>query len=85
MEKDTKDAEGNPVSVTDIVQITDSKHHWFPTLIVVTELKGWGVMGYHVLVNNDPDTTNGLAFIRLKSDEFMVVGRAEMYRHDEEE
>lgn len=58
-----------------IVQITDESHHWFPALIVVTEVKAWGVMGYTIIVTND-ESSNGQAYIRLKNDEFEAVGRA---------
>lgn len=61
--------------VHDIVQITDETHHWFAALIVVTELKGWGIMGYAPIPHND-DTGTTQAFIRVKNEAFEVVGRA---------
>jgi hypothetical protein len=61
----------------DIVQITDEAHHWFPALLVVSEIKGdWGLMGYCIVVNNDPATPNGQAFIRIKNEQVELVGRA---------
>jgi len=59
----------------DIVQITDDTHHWFPALIIVTDLKGWGVMGYTLVVTND-ESPNGQAYIRIKNEQYEPVGRA---------
>lgn len=67
----------------DIVQIVDEKHHWFPALLVVTEDKGWGVMGYHVVCTNDRDEPNGQAYIRIKNEQIELVGRAVIVRADE--
>jgi hypothetical protein len=64
----------------DIVQIIDEKHHWFPALLIVTEDKGWGIMGYHVVCNNDPEKPNGLAFIRIKNEQIELVGKAAIIR-----
>ena len=59
----------------DIVQITDEQHPWYPALIIVTELKGWGVMGYALIVTND-ETPNGQAYIRIKNEQYEPVGHA---------
>lgn len=57
-----------------IVQITNEGHHWFAALIVVTEIKSFGVMGYAPMPHNDGSGT-GCAYIRLRAGEFEVVGR----------
>lgn len=59
----------------DIVQITDENHHWFPALIIVSELKSFGIEGY-TLVINYPDKPNGCAYIRLKHEQIELVGSA---------
>ena len=59
----------------DIVQITAEGHHWFPALVIVTELKGWGAMGYCLIIDNS-DQPNGQAYILLKNEEYEPVGRA---------
>ncbi len=56
----------------DIVQITDENHKWFPSLIVVSEVKSWGIQGYTHVPTND-DTPNAPAYIRLKEGEYEQV------------
>lgn len=65
-----------------IVQITNESHAWFPCLVVITEVKGWGVQGYVSM-----PTGNGIgnAFIRLKHDEIEWVGRAVVYMQRNQE
>ena len=63
------------IEANDIVQITNPSHHWYPCLIVVSEVKSWGVQGYTVMPTND-DQPNGQAYIRLKSSDYERVGRA---------
>ena len=58
-----------------IVQITDASHHWFPALIIVDEPKSFGCLGYTLIVNNTQEP-NGQARIRLRTEEFEVVGKA---------
>ena len=58
-----------------IVQITNKGHHWFPCLIIVTEVKSWGIQGYMTIPSNT-EATNGDAYIRLKTEEFEIVGEA---------
>ena len=71
----TTDANGVALGQHDIVQITDQEHHWFPCLLVVDELKGWGVMAYTQIVTNDAEP-NGQAYIRVKSEQIERVGCA---------
>ena len=61
--------------VSDLVQITDRDHHWFPSIAVVDEVKSWGVQAYVWIVTNDEEP-NMRAFIRLEAGSFMVVGHA---------
>jgi hypothetical protein len=68
----------------DIVQIVDEGHHWFPALIVITEIKPWGVMGYTLIVDNT-DEPNGRAYIRLKNERIERVGRAVIVTGEEDE
>lgn len=58
-----------------IVQITDESHHWWPALIVVSEVKPWGVQGYTVVVDNT-EGPNGQAYIRLAEGRYELVGEA---------
>ena len=55
----------------DIVQITNDKHHWFPALVIVDEIKSFGCQGYIIMVtSNDPKIPNNPAYIRLNSEDF---------------
>ena len=65
------------LKIHDIVQITDKDHHWFPALVIVTEVKSFGCQGFMTVVrNNDTDTQNWPAYIRLRSESYEIVGHA---------
>lgn len=67
-----KERRNMEIIIGDIVQITNSKHHWFPSLIIVDEVKGFGILGYmHI-----PDKSNSPAYIRLNTEDFEYVGKA---------
>jgi hypothetical protein len=55
----------------DIIQITDENHEWYTGLLVVDEVKPWGVQAYLPMIPK-----SGAAFIRLKSGSFEKVGTA---------
>lgn len=55
----------------DIIQITDPLHKWFPCLIVVDEVKSFGVQGYAFAPT--PEGA-GQAYIRLERANYEEVG-----------
>jgi len=57
------------VKVGDIVQVNPDKEMWGACLVVVTELKSWGIQGY-VQSAGVP----GQQYIRLKADEYEYTG-----------
>ena len=64
------------IVVGDVVQIveTHGRAGWVGAFVLVTELKGWGIMGYvHVVETHDKC---GFAYIRLKWDDIEYVGKA---------
>jgi len=63
------------VNERDVVQITDPTHHWYPALIIVSEVKSWGIQGYTIIPTNDAES-NGQAYIRLKQGVYEYVGKA---------
>lgn len=67
-----------------VIQITDQTHPWFPALAIVREVKDWGVLAYVWIVNNTKEP-NGRAYIRLKNEEFEVVGAAVIVPKSESE
>ena len=60
----------------DIVQITDEKHPWFPCLLIVDEVKPWGVQAACLIPNSNKQNDVRRAFNRLKTEQVEVVGRA---------
>lgn len=57
-----------------IVQIANEDHQWFPCLIVVDEIKSFGIQGYIVMPTNDKEP-NMPAYIRLKAEDYILVGQ----------
>jgi len=59
----------------DIVQITDETHSWFPSLIIVSDPKIWGIQGYVIIPkSNDGSVPVAIAFTRLETWRFQKVG-----------
>ncbi len=64
-------------STGDIIQITDNTHAWFPCLLIVSEVKQWGVVAYGIIPkSNDGSKPVELAFNRLSYGVFEKVGTA---------
>jgi hypothetical protein len=57
------------IEVGDIVQVNPEKEMFGACMVVVTELKSWGIQGY---VQNAG--VEGQAYIRLKSEDFEATG-----------
>ena len=55
----------------DLVQIIDQEHSWFPCVLMVDEVKDWGVQACVIIPNS-----NGVsrAYNRLKYDQIKKVG-----------
>jgi len=62
-----------PVEVGDVVQITDESFLWFGCLVIVSELKGFGILGYIAIPSG---TAHLPAYIRLTKDQFSRIGKA---------
>ena len=58
------------VEKDDIVQVTNDDNEWFPCLVVVSELKAFGIQGYTSIPKK------GQAYIRLKFEDYEKVGTA---------
>ena len=59
----------------DIIQITDENDKWYPCLLIVDEIKPWGVQAYISIPRNDGEPC-GSAYYRIKSGKFEKVGEA---------
>lgn len=68
----------NKAKIHDIVQVNEL-HHWVGCLVYVTELKRFGIQGFVSVPEQ------GFAYIRLKEEEYDVVGQAIMQIEIEEE
>lgn len=78
------DLAGRAVVADDIVQLSpDAKNPMFAgCLLVVTEVKTWGVQGY-VQALGEHGQPGGQAYYRAEWDEVELVGRAAwVVRHD---
>ena len=56
----------------DIVQIIEELDKWYPCLLIVSEVKTWGIQGYITIPGDD----GGNAFYRIPNDHFEKVGSA---------
>ena len=69
----------------DIVQIVDEKHPWYPSLLIVSEVKSWGVMAYCLMPQSNAVNQTVQAFIRVKNNEVQKVGEAVVVKAAESE
>ncbi len=65
------------ISTGDVIQITDKNDKWFPCLLIVDEVKGWGVQAYITIPTND-EKQNGNAYYRIEYGKFEKVGSAKI-------
>lgn len=69
----------------DIVQITDPEHPWYPCLLIVGEVKSWGVQACVLSPgSNDGSKPPGEFWNRLATVRFEVVGKARIVPGEEE-
>ncbi len=62
------------VSEGDLVQVNeDGPAHWFRCILVVDEVKSWGVQAYAIIPNR-AGVPSGDAYMRLSWNEFDVLG-----------
>lgn len=65
----------------DVVQITDAAHAWYPALLIVDEIKSFGVQAYCLIPTNNAEAQScGAAYIRLKFGQFEFVGKTKIAR-----
>lgn len=63
------------IEIGDIVQVDPSKEMFGGTLVVVTEVKNWGVQGYVQSAG-----VEGQAYIRLPFEDFETTGGKAVWR-----
>lgn len=69
----------------DIVQIIEEKHPWYPALLIVSEVKSWGVMAYCLMPQSNAVNQTVQAFIRIPNEQVQKVGEAVVVKADEDE
>ncbi len=63
----------------DIVQITDEAHPWYPAVLVVGEVKAWGVQACVIVPESNDGTKPPVQmWNRLRTGSFAKVGAAEV-------
>ena len=60
----------------DIVQIVDEKHPWYPALLIVSEVKTWGVQAYCLIPQSNVENQTVQAYNRIKNEQVAKVGKA---------
>ena len=66
------------IKINSVVQINENgKEEWIGCLIVVSEIKNWGVQGFLKM------PFKGNAYIRLNNNEFDLIGDAVMILKEE--
>ena len=71
------------VTKNDIIQAIEGTGIWQGCLLIVDEVKSWGVQAY-MTIPNSAISSQGTAFMRFKTGEFEVVGHAYMVIEDSE-
>jgi hypothetical protein len=61
----------------DIIQITDQGNKWYPCLLIVDEVRTWGVQAYITIPSSDGEPL-GNAYYRIPNGQFVKVGTAEI-------
>jgi len=56
----------------DLVQIINEEDKWYPAILVVSEVKSWGIQGYTMM------PLQGNAYYRVKFEDLEFVGRAKI-------
>lgn len=64
------------VSPGDVVQIIDEKHPWFGCLLIVTEVRSWGVLAGAPIPTSNAEQAVTTAFNRLQWELIARIGAA---------
>lgn len=77
--RDEQTGEEREVEPGDVIQVNDTVEHWFRCLMVVDEVKGWGVQAY-CTIPGERGRAAGDAFMRLQWEEFDLIGAKSLWR-----
>jgi hypothetical protein len=72
-------SEPKPVEENDLIQVNEEgPMNWFRCILVVDEVKSWGVQAY-AIIPQARDKTSADAFMRLKWSEFDTLGAKTLF------
>lgn len=61
-----------PIEKGTIIQVINPKHDWYPSVLIVKEIKEFGVQAYMTI------PTKGEAYVRIEYKDLKVVGHAKV-------
>jgi len=64
------------LEVNDIIQIVDKNHPWYSCLLIVDEVKSWGVQAFCIIPESNIERRNSFAFNRLNNGQIVKVGNS---------
>jgi hypothetical protein len=71
--------ESKPVEENDLIQVNeDGPENWFRCILVVDEVKSWGVQAY-AIIPQARDKVSADAFMRLTWNEFDTLGAKSLF------
>jgi hypothetical protein len=68
----------------DVIQLTDITHAWYPCLMVVGEVKSWGVQACVLVPQSNAEQSVTQAWNRLSFNQVCFIGEAQIIPGDEE-
>jgi hypothetical protein len=72
-------AESKPVAENDLIQVNEEgPMNWFRCILIVDEVKSWGVQAY-AIIPQARDKTSADAFMRLSWNEFDTLGAKSLF------
>jgi hypothetical protein len=72
-------AESKQVAENDLIQVNEEgPMNWFRCILVVDEVKSWGVQAY-AIIPQARDKTSADAFLRLEWNEFDTLGAKSLF------
>jgi hypothetical protein len=67
--------EEKPLAANDLIQVNeDGPPHWFRCILVIDEVKSWGVQAFCTIPGSRDRGTSGDAYMRLSFGEFDRLG-----------
>lgn len=62
----------------DVIQITERIHSWYGCLLIVDEIKSWGVQAFLLVPQSNDHFEVKIAYTRLKNGSFEKIGSSKI-------